>query len=339
MLMHRNAWYVGALPHEVGRSPLRRTMLGEQILLYRSEANEVIALEDRCPHRFAPLSRGQLVGDVIRCGYHGLEFDRHGSCVKNPHGDVIAPGCQVKSYPVVERFGLVWLWMGAWDRASQDIIPDLSYMVSPALKTVHSYLHAQYRYDVLVDNLLDLSHGDYLHVGTFAGGQCERSETHVSEASNAVRIVFKQFDAPASPLAALHGHRVDQRFDIFWHPGQVIRFELRVGAAGTDITDAAPIYFCHIATPETDRTTHYFMSVTRDFDLDDSSTDAQMAAQQLATIENEDGPMLLAVSAEMGVQDLLAMRPVVLPTDAGGLRVRRLMKRLVAADTVSGAKS
>lgn len=330
----RRAWYVGALPHEIGREPIRRTLLGEHVLLFRSENGEAIALQDRCPHRFAPLSRGKLIGDIVQCGYHGLEFDRKGNCVRNPHSDIIAPNAKIRSYPVVERFGLTWIWMGAPERATADSLPDLSYMADPALKTVHSYLHGQYRYDILVDNLLDLSHGDYLHVGTFSGGQCASSETRVSETSNVVQIIFTQFDAPTSPLASDFGNRVDQRFSIKWHPGNIMCFELSIAPAGSDLKDTNPIRFSHIVTPETDNTTHYFMSVSRDTDLHNAELDAQMRAHQLTIIQNEDGPMLEAINGEMGNKDLLEMHPAILPTDKGAIRVRSVIRRMLADENI-----
>lgn len=332
MTLQKNVWYVCSLGHEVDRDLRRRVIAGEPVLLYRTEAGEIVALRDQCPHRFAPLSRGKLIGDVVQCGYHGLQFDRSGQCVYNPHGDVIAPNAKVRSFPVVERHGLVWLWLGDPRLASPDTIPGCSYMSAPDLKTVHSYFRADYRYDILVDNLLDLSHADYLHVGSFKGGVAERSETKVSEDNNEVHIVFTQYNIPAPPFLRDVGERINEQFRIHWHPGQVITFEGAVAPQEADFPNQPTFRFAHIATPETEETTHYFMSITRDHDLENPQLDREMADRQVGVIQNEDGPMLLAVQAEMAGQDLLEMRPVILPTDTGALRVRRIMKRLIAAE-------
>lgn len=307
------------------------------MLLYRSEAGDLVALRDRCPHRFAPLSRGKLLGDVVQCGYHGLQFGMDGRCVFNPYSEVIAPNNKVTAYPTAERHGLSWVWPGNPESCSPEKIPDLSYMTAPDHRTAHSYFKAHYRYDILVDNLLDLSHADYLHVGSFMSGTCERSETKVSEVGDQVTILYTQFNTPSPPhLSGRMGDRVDQRFHIRWHPGQVITFELANVVPGGDFSSAPVIRFAHVATPETAASTHYFISNTRDFDLDNAELDKELAARQIGVIQSEDGPMLEAVDAEMNGADLLDLRPVILPTDTGALRVRRLMKRLLAAEAEGG---
>ena len=98
----RNCWYVIAWDHEVGADTLfTRTVLGEPILLYRKTSGAVVALQDRCCHRAAPLSRGRKEGDCVRCGYHGLKFDASGACVEVPGMDGVPPKARVKTYPCV----------------------------------------------------------------------------------------------------------------------------------------------------------------------------------------------------------------------------------------------
>ncbi len=99
----RNAWYVGAWDHEIGRSMLRRIILDEPVLFYRREDGTPVALEDRCCHRQAPLSMGKLIGDIVKCPYHGLEYDTTGKCVKVPSQDMVPKGAKVRAFPVVER--------------------------------------------------------------------------------------------------------------------------------------------------------------------------------------------------------------------------------------------
>jgi len=127
--------------------------------------------------------------------------------------------------------------------------------------------------------------------------------------------------------------RVDQSFESHWRPGQVMNFEIRVAPAGTDMSVGFRHRVGHIATPETTATTHYFMSTTRDYAIGDASVDAQVAMRQVTVVQNEDGPMLEAIAAEMQGMELLDMRPVVLPCDAGAMRVRRVMQRLIRAES------
>ena len=108
----RNAWYVAALPEELGNGPLGRVFLGESVVLYRGATGRATALEDRCCHRALPLSMGRVVEDRIQCGYHGLEFDAAGACVKVPGQARIPPAARVRRYPLVERYGWLWIWMG-----------------------------------------------------------------------------------------------------------------------------------------------------------------------------------------------------------------------------------
>jgi phenylpropionate dioxygenase-like ring-hydroxylating dioxygenase large terminal subunit len=335
MIFQRNAWYVVAFSRDVNRQLQRRVIMDEPILIYRKESGEVVALYDRCPHRFAPLSRGTLLGDVIQCRYHGLQFDQSGKCVHNPHGGAIAPTNRVRSYSIQEGHDLVWIWMGAPELASTKSVPDVSYMDTPGVRTVHSYIKAKYRYDILIDNLLDLSHTDYLHVGSFTNGACGRSETKVTQQGDEVIVVFKQWDAPAPPGHADLGEFVNLLFEIRWRPGQVVTFDLTLTPLDGNQSKPFKYRFAHIATPETGNTTHYFMSDTRSYAIDDREVDAQVSARQLAAIEGEDCPMLGAIDIEMAGRDMMEMRPLVLPTDKGALAVRRTMRRLVSEETGS----
>src|ERR1700737_1545160 len=117
----RNAWYVAAWSDDLAEGQLLgRTILKEPIVLFRKADGNVAALEDRCPHRFAPLHMGKIVGgDRVQCPYHGLEFDASGACVRNPHGTKsIPPRARVRSYPVTEKHKAIWIWMGS-ERADE----------------------------------------------------------------------------------------------------------------------------------------------------------------------------------------------------------------------------
>jgi len=108
----RNYWYVAAADTEVGRTPFARTILGEPVVFYRTEQGVAVALEDRCAHRHLPLSMGKLVGDELQCHYHGLRFGTDGRCTRIPGQEQIPRAAKVKTYPVVERYHWIWIWMG-----------------------------------------------------------------------------------------------------------------------------------------------------------------------------------------------------------------------------------
>src|SRR5688572_13476764 len=107
----RNCWYIAAWSHEVGRSIFARTIFGERIAMFRTQAGGVAALAGVCPHRLFPFEHGALVGDAVQCGYHGLQFDSTGACIAAP-GQAEPPKGRVRTYPVVERWKWVWIWMG-----------------------------------------------------------------------------------------------------------------------------------------------------------------------------------------------------------------------------------
>ena len=127
----RNYWYVAAYDHEIARKPLGRIILGEPVVLYRLEDGTPIALEDRCAHRHLPLSMGKLVGDTLQCHYHGLRYDKTGTCVRVPGQDMIPRSAKVKSYPVVERYHWLWIWMGDPALADPDKITDFHWFDDP----------------------------------------------------------------------------------------------------------------------------------------------------------------------------------------------------------------
>ncbi|HTV38100.1 MAG TPA: Rieske 2Fe-2S domain-containing protein, partial [Xanthobacteraceae bacterium] len=181
----RNAWYVAAWSDDIGEDALvHRTIMDEPIVLFRQADGAVAAIEDRCPHRFAPLSMGKIVGgDRIQCPYHGLEFDRTGACVRNPHGAKNIPSrARVKSYPVTEKHKAVWIWMGAAP-ADASKIPDFGVLDNvPEIHTTKRdsiTIHANYQ--LVIDNLLDLSHTSYLHEGILGNADTVESEITVEQ--------------------------------------------------------------------------------------------------------------------------------------------------------------
>src|SRR3954465_13551537 len=99
----RNCWYVAAYDVELKRELLPRKIAGRNLVMYRREDGRPVALENACWHRLMPLSEGQIEGDNVACGYHGLVFNGEGRCVFMPSQKTINPAARVRSYPAVER--------------------------------------------------------------------------------------------------------------------------------------------------------------------------------------------------------------------------------------------
>jgi len=170
--MHpRNAWYMAGWDRDVPAGEVAAmTILGQPLALARDDAGAVFVLEDRCPHRAAPLSLGRCEGGGLRCLYHGVRFAADGSAVEIPGQDHIPPALRVRTFPVVERHAAIWVWMGEPERADAGMIPDFAGYRHPAWAMTPGRLDYEAPARLIHDNLLDLSHVAYVHAASFAGG-------------------------------------------------------------------------------------------------------------------------------------------------------------------------
>lgn len=169
-----NAWYVVAQSAQIDHQMQSIKILGDNLLFYRNSKNEIVALEDACPHRKMPLSMGKLVGDAVQCGYHGLTFDACGKCVNAPTQDKIPSNAFVRSYPVVEKYKLVWVWMGDPNLMDESKILELEDYDDPSWGlTDGGMLECRCHYLYLLDNLLDPSHVAWVHRTSFASDGTE----------------------------------------------------------------------------------------------------------------------------------------------------------------------
>jgi phenylpropionate dioxygenase-like ring-hydroxylating dioxygenase large terminal subunit len=166
-----NAWYVAAWSHELeAAKPFAVSILDEPIVLYRAESGRLVALEDRCVHRLAPLSLGRCEGDRLRCMYHGLLYDPDGAVAEIPGQDLIPKGAQVRSYPIADRHDWVWVWMGDPALADEALIPPAVGLSDPDYVLGHGHLDYAAEAQLINDNLLDFSHLSYVHANSFGAG-------------------------------------------------------------------------------------------------------------------------------------------------------------------------
>lgn len=336
----RNIWYAAAWSDEVSRTPLARTFLGEDVVLYRTTAGKAVALADLCPHRFVPLSRGTLVGDDIECGYHGLTFDCAGHCVGNPHGTGVAPrAARVRSYPLAERYGLAWIWVGEPGLADEETIPDYHWITDTEhYAEAHGYMRIDANYLLVMDNLTDLSHAAILHPGLQGRDLC-RAEYKVTEADE--EIWTRQFiPAMAIPafIQAMTGEAgpLDQWLEMRYAPPCCMTTIFWLARPGEDREGGWASFNPNIITPETAGTTHYFWGSARNFNRDDAELTRVIVAGAKQAFEHEDRPMLEAQQRYLGDRDLMAMRPVLLPNDTGSARARRVIDRRLAQERQAG---
>ena len=225
----RNCWQVAAFPEEIvpGRL-LRRRLLDEAVVFYRTSDGRPVALEDRCPHRSAPLSRGTLLGDTLRCGYHGLEFAADGRCTLIPGQAVLPPNARARAYPVIERYRLVWIWMGEPAGADAATIPDVHWLDHPDWVPAAGYHRVAANYQLLTDNLLDLSHETYVHTRTIGNEAVAESPVRSRQEGDAVHVE-KEIERCNPPpfyqyLARLPANAFVRRWQrtVFLPPGYVV---------------------------------------------------------------------------------------------------------------------
>ncbi len=142
-------------------------MLDRTVVLYRRRNSDVVALDDRCPHRWAPLSLGRVIDDTIQCPYHGITFAPNGECMKIPSQKTIVSGCAVHAYPVREEGPFVWVWMGDPARIPEYVAPlDTDCALSDAWSVASGVLEMDGNYMQLHDNVLDLTHFGFIHIGS-----------------------------------------------------------------------------------------------------------------------------------------------------------------------------
>ncbi len=195
----RNCWYVAGWTSELpAEGMIARTIINEPILLFRTCAGEIVALEDRCCHRQAPLSLGRREGDHIRCMYHGLKFDPTGRCIEIPGQETIPPQARVRRYAVADKHSWLWVWMGD-AAADPSLIPPAVGLDDPAWTLRFGSIDYQANHMLIHDNLCDFSHIAYVHEKSFGGGDDRIAKTRpkISTLPRGIRVQRWSINAPA----------------------------------------------------------------------------------------------------------------------------------------------
>jgi vanillate O-demethylase monooxygenase subunit len=338
MAFLRNTWYVAARAQHVTREFLVRDILSEPVLMYRKENGEAVAIGNRCPHRFAPLSMGKLVGDAVECGYHGLQFDCSGACVLNPHGDGKIPrNAAVKTYPIVERYGFIWIWMGSPEKADPSLIPEFSHLADPKFTSVGDEMIQEANYELVVDNLMDLSHAMFLHADYQKTDMFLTAKHDVEQIGNSLhsRRVVPGTKPPPSFKSSLEDpdQPVDYWLNVRWDAPGLCVLDIGVVSAGRPQEEGIRRYGTHLVTPETEYRTRYYYASSRNYRLNDKKADEELQKWQEVGFHQQDKPMIEAVQNMMGeATDLLSMKPILLSVDGASIRARRILNQMVAAE-------
>lgn len=252
----KNAWYNAGWDYLFTQSQrnaltqakgalVARKIAGERVVLYRKPSGQIVALEDRCPHRQAALSLGQKEGDNLRCLYHGLRFGPDGKCNEIPGQERIPERACVRAFPVVEKDNWVWVWMGDPARADAGLIPHAVGPGDPDWNVKTSQMHVKANYRLEIANLADLTHLAWIHRETLGAPDLTTRNRYVNIKPkftmfpNAMRTQYIVRKAPINTfLAHLFppGMLFDLDFDIMhtlpctW----VLRFHVHVADENED---------------------------------------------------------------------------------------------------------
>ncbi len=337
----KNTWYVACASDEIDVKPLGRTICNERVVFYRGLQGKVAALEDFCPHRGAPLSLGTVCEGNLVCGYHGLTMGCDGKTVSMP-GQRVRGFPAIRSFPVQERYGFVWIWPGAADQADPALIPQMEWHDNPAWAYGGGLYHVKADYRLMVDNLMDLTHETYVHASSI--GQQEIDETPCKTSTDADTVVTSRFmeniQAPPFWKAALRANHladdvpVDRWQICRFTPPSHIMIEVGVahaGLGGVDAPNEHKVYAVVVdfITPETDTSMWYFWGMARKFNPGDKALTAQIREGQ-GKIFSEDLEMLERQQRNLSAHP--ERKVLSLNIDAGGVQSRKIIERIIAAE-------
>ncbi|WP_111642478.1 aromatic ring-hydroxylating dioxygenase subunit alpha [Marinimicrobium alkaliphilum] len=343
----KNTWYVAATPDEISDKPLGRQICGERIVFFRGEDDTVAAVEDFCPHRGAPLSLGFVRDGQLVCGYHGLVMGCEGKVACMP-GQRVRGFPAIRSFPVAERHGFIWVWTGDASLADETKIPNLFWAENPGWAYGGGLYHINCDYRLMIDNLMDLTHETYVHASSIGQPEIEESSPVTKTEGDEVTTSRHMENIMPPPFwqAALRGNGladdvpVDRWQICRFSPPSHVMIEVGVAHAGHGGYDAAPEYkassiVVDFITPETETSIWYFWGMARNFKPEDAAlTDTiregqgQIFSEDLEVLESQQRNLL-----EYPDRQLLKLN-----IDAGGVQARRVIDRILAEENANRSK-
>lgn len=334
----RSCWWVAAASDEVTASPMSRWLLDRRIVLFRKKDGSPVALEDRCAHRWAPLSQGKVIGDDIACPYHGFRFNPEGACTLVPSQAVIPTALRVASFALHERGGFVWIWTGDREAADTALVPEIPWFEGPAAVRVQGRIEVRCNYMLIQENILDRTHVAFLHADAQQEGW-EAPPQKVEVIANQVSDSLLVSDVPVAPLYARPmgvepGKRVNRsEWTTFASPA--CQF------GGSEIEDPLPepgarskfgLHAMHCTTPIDGRSCHYWWAIVMDYGGDIPTIQSELT-EALEFVFGQDKAVLEAIqdTVDNEVRDERKVERLV-SADRMLIEARRILKKMLARE-------
>ncbi|AOW12036.1 hypothetical protein LPB72_13635 [Hydrogenophaga crassostreae] len=342
--MVRNRWYMAAFSNEITRQPMERTILGKPVVMYRKENGAPVAMYGLCPHRYFPLAQGHVEGDTIVCGYHGFKFAATGVQTEVPSQDEVKTKFCQPVYRIEERGPICWIWMGDSDKCDEKLIPpyhDFGLEQPDWHYSSENYFHLEGRSQLLVDNLMDLTHLPYVH-HHLGGGEAMKKIPLVTEERELSYRVLRNGKAPWNPFfdkifgpeAVFEGLASFHIESDFYGP-ELIKTSLPI-ITHVDGHDQVPkalgsLLILHGITPETETTTHYFGFSVRNFRQGDEVLDRIQYESELV-VRQQDVTVINAVEKRLDAAAAF-QKELLVVADVPAVQARRKVEAMLAAES------
>jgi vanillate O-demethylase monooxygenase subunit len=337
-----NCWYAAAYDVECKHELLARKIAGHDLVIYRRGDGQPVALENACWHRLMPLSHGQLEGDQVACGYHGLVYNSEGRCTFMPSQKTINPAARVRAYPVVERHRLVWVWTGDPALADPDLVPDLHYNDDEQWAGDGKLIHLDCNYKLIVDNLMDLTHETFVHGASIGQRSIAEVPFEVTHGARSATVTRWMRDVEAPPFWKMQlewklgepAGMVDRWQIINFEAPSTVAIDVGVAPAGTgapegDRSHAVNGFVLNTMTPETERSCHYFWAFVRNYCLSDQRI-TTLIREGVSGVFAEDEEVLAA--QQRGIDAHPEKEFYNLNIDGGAMWARRLIDRMMSEE-------
>ena len=337
----RNHWYVAAWSSEIGDRPVGRRLLGEPVVLFRQSDQRVAGLIDRCPHRLVPLSMGVCVEGRIRCGYHGMEFDGTGRCVHIPAQTVIPPTARTRSFPILERYGLVWIWMGDPQLADPNQLPTVEKHSEPGWDLLEGgYQHHPSNYRNIIENLMDPAHTTFVHSNTI--GNPLASDKSVTTEKTDKYILAYRWVENSQPTP--HDRKRLNIGDIAVDRGQYFYFYLPTTSrvetivlpagsarAGESLNQGLHTYSYKFLTPESESATHFFWLHIRNYLVGDKEAGEKLRTALEQTFAED---IVIEAAMQRSQEETGVRQETALEIDRAPTMALKMLERLIEAEAV-----